>query len=286
MSGLVPYVVFVGVAGVVALVFVAFWENIVGLLTPLTAGYRRDLERAGIQVKAEELVFGIIGVAVMVWGLLMVLSRPNPLVGAIELVVCGVLAFYGTSVWVRGRIKKRLRLFNEQLEIALRLMSSGLRVGLGLRQALTTVVKEMPEPSRIEFGRVLGQTSIGVSIYDALDQLSGRMPSNELTMMSKAIRVQSQTGGNLGHVLEVLAETIKQRRKIGRKVRALTSEARASGYVITALPVFVGGFILVAEPHMRDSLIGTFVGRASLLGTFTLIAVGHILMNRMTDFEA
>ncbi len=283
---LTPYVIFLGVAGVVALVFVSLWERIVELLSPLTAGYRRDLERAGIQVKAEELVFGIIGFAVIMWGAILLLTHPNPLIGAAELLGCGVLAFYSASVWVQGRIKKRLRLFNEQLEIALRLMSSGLRVGLGLRQALTTVVQEMPEPARIEFGRVLGQTSIGVSIYDALDQLSGRMPSNELTMMAKAIRVQSQTGGNLGHVLEVLAETIKQRRKITRKVRALTSEARASGYVITALPIFVGGFILVAEPHMRGSLFGTLIGRLSLLGTFTLIAVGQLIMNRMTDFEA
>ena len=166
------------------------------------------------------------------------------------------------------------------------MMASGLRVGLGLRQAMVTVVQEQGEPARSEFARVLGQTTIGVSIYDALDQLAARMPGNEITMMVKAIRVQSQTGGNLARVLETLAETIKQRRRIQRKVRALTSEARASGWVITALPFFVGGFILVTQPHMRDSLLFTLTGRLCLAGVAFMATLGQFTMSKMADFDA
>lgn len=286
MSAFLPYIILVGAAGVVTLVFMAFWEQLLGLLTPLTERERRDLERAGMKMKAEELTFGMVGIAAAMWGLFVVLAHPAPVWGILALAASCLLSFYGAKNWVNGKISKRLRLFNEQLEVALRLISSGLRVGLGLRQSLTTVVKEMPDPARVEFGRVLSQTTIGVSIYDALDQLALRMPSNEMSMMSKAIRVQSQTGGNLGHVLEILAETIKQRRKVTRKVRALTSEARASGYVVTALPIVVGGFIIIFEPHMRGSLFGTFIGRMTLAGTATLIVIGQAIMNRMTDFEA
>ncbi|HTA40375.1 MAG TPA: type II secretion system F family protein, partial [Candidatus Acidoferrales bacterium] len=185
----------------------------------------------------------------------------------------------------KSRISKRLQLFNNQLEIALRLMTSGLRAGLGLRQALVVVVSEMPDPIRIEFNRVLSQTSIGVSVYDALDMLNQRMPSQEMLMMTKAIRIQSKTGGNLGRVLETLAETIKQRRRIDRKVATLTSEARASSYVMTGLPIFIGIFIIGFQPAMRDSLLGTFLGRVMLAGSMGLLVLGQLVMNAMSKVD-
>ena len=160
-------------------------------------------------------------------------------------------------------------------------MATGLRVGLGLRQSLIVVVSEMPDPLRSEFNRVLGQTSIGVSIYDALDQLGERMPGSEMLMMTRAIRIQSQTGGNLGRVLETLAETITQRRRIDRKVKALTSEARASSLVITILPLFVAGFILATQPNLRDALLGTTFGRLVMLLVAALLFVGNYVMRSM-----
>ena len=107
------------------------------------------------------------------------------------------------------RIARRLDAFITQLELALRLIAGGLRVGLGLRQALTIVIEELPDPARYEFLRVIGQTNIGVSILDAMDDLAERMPSNETLMMARVIRMQSQTGGDLARVLEQLAERSK-----------------------------------------------------------------------------
>jgi tight adherence protein B len=134
---------------------------------------------------------------------------------------------------------------------------------------------------RSEFNRVLGQTSIGVSIYDALDQLGERMPGSEMLMMTRAIRIQSQTGGNLGRVLETLAETITQRRRIDRKVLALTSEARASSLVITILPLFVAGFIFATQPSLRDALLNTTFGRLVMLVVAALLFLGNYVMRSM-----
>jgi len=262
-----------------------YWDQAIGLIAPFAAPYRTMLERAAIRTTEKDLAFRILVTSIALWFVVVIYYRPAAWISIVSLPASFALTFWLFGIWVKSRISRRLELFNNQLEIALRLMTSGLRAGLGLRQALVVVVSEMPDPIRIEFSRVLSQTSIGVSVYDALDQLNERMPSSEMLMMTKAIRLQSKTGGNLGKVLETLAETIKQRRRIDRKVKTLTSEARASSYVMTALPVFVGGFILIFEPAMRASLTGTFIGRLILLGAVGCLVVGQVVMNAMSRVE-
>jgi tight adherence protein B len=118
-----------------------------------------------------------------------------------------------------------------------------------------------------------------VSVYDALDNLAKRMPCNETMMMSRAIRIQSQTGGDLSKILEHLAETIKERRRIQRKIAALTAEGRASAGILSGLPPFLAGFISITEPQMGHALLFTMPGHVALgivcvlesLGVFTLM---------------
>lgn len=285
VAGYVPVIVFFGVAGAVGLAFFAFWDRVVGRIAGLTEPLRLTLERAAIHIKAEELAFIVLAAAVIPWGLLVVFLKPNILLGAALLALTSVLAFFGTRAWVRHRVAKRLGAFNTQLETTLRLIAGALRVGLGLRQSLVTVVQDMGDPTRIEFSRALSQTHIGVSIYDALDQLCERMPSSEMTMFTKALRVQSQTGGNLTRVLENLADTIKQRRRLARKIRALTSEAVTTKYIITSLPIVVGAFILIFEQDMRHGLLMTTLGRICLGVVLFLLALGWWLFDLLSRLD-
>ena len=280
-----PYAIFFGVSAAVALLFHTFWARITNVLTPYLTGYRRGLERAAMQVSSEQLLLGIVGAGVGLWLAYMVVVKPDLVRGLLVLPITMSLSVIGCKVWIDTRIRARLESFNQQLELVLRLISSGLRVGLGLRQAFVIVIEEMPDPARTEFRTVIGQTNIGIPIYDALDRLAERMPSSEIIMMVRAIRIQSQTGGNLGKVLDNLASTIKDRRRIARKVKALSAEARMSGYVITALPVLVGVFILVAEPHMRESLLSTKIGHVVMLIVVLLEGLGGFVLNRMMKFR-
>ncbi|MGH3849648.1 MAG: type II secretion system F family protein [Pseudonocardiaceae bacterium] len=277
--------IFFGVTTAVGIGLWAFWGRIVAYLGRFTEPYRTGLERAAIPIKSEELVIGILAASVIPWGLIMFVGRPSPLLGAALLIGLVLAAFLGCRGWINLKIAKRLNQFNNQLEIVLRLIAGAMKVGMGLRQALVMVVTDMPDPARIEFNRVLSQTTIGISIYDALDQLTLRMPSSEIIMMSRAIRLQSQTGGNLGKVLENLAETIKQRRRLERKVKALTSEAEASKYIITALPVMVGAFLLTFEPDMRAGLLFTTPGRFCAILAVILLGVGWWLFGRISRFD-
>jgi len=280
-----PYVVVFGVIGAVGYFSWSYWNQIVAIVAPFAEPYRTRLERAAIKTTAADLAFRILTIAVCSWGLFVFAMHPSSVVAVVALPIAFALSFYGFGIWVKTRIAKRLEKFNNQLEIALRLITSGLRAGLGLRQALVVVVSEMPDPIRVEFNRVLSQTSIGVSVYDALDQLNDRMPSQEMLMMTKAIRIQSKTGGNLGRTLEILAETIKQRRRIDRKVRTLTSEARASSWVMSGLPVFVLLIIMVFEPEMRDAMLTTLMGRLMLAASIGLLLLGQYWMSSMSRVE-
>jgi tight adherence protein B len=285
MGAYAPLFVFFGVAGAVGLAFFAFYDRLVSRIERFTEPLRLVLERAAIRIKAEQLAFGVLIAAVVPWGLLIIFLKPSILIGLLLLLVTSGLALFGTRAWVNYRVKKRLGAFNTQLETTLRLIAGALRVGLGLRQSLVTVVSDMADPTRVEFSRVLSQTHIGVSIYDALDQLAERMPSSEMLMFTRALRVQSQTGGNLTRVLENLADTIKQRRRLARKIRALTSEAVTTKYIITGLPIGVGAFIMIFEADMRHGLLMTTVGRVCLGVVFGLLAVGWWLFDRLSQLD-
>lgn len=284
MAGVTPFIL-LGVAGVVVLGCLAFWNRVVSYVAVKMEPSRVLLERAAIPIKAEELAMMVIGFAIIPWILLLAFIKPQPAFGVLMLVGTSVLAFVGTRGYIEHRIGKRLAHFNNQLEIVLRLITGALRVGLGLRQALLQVVADMPDPARIEFSRVLSQTQIGVSIYDALDQLTDRMPSGEIMMMTRSIRINSTTGGNLGKVLENLAETIKQRRKLNRKIAAMTAEAKFTKYIISALPIGVGIFIMSFQPAMREGLLDTLIGRICLCVVAGLITLGWIWFGALSRLD-
>jgi tight adherence protein B len=280
-----PYLIVAAVASAVGYFGWKSWDTLVRFVAPFTEPFQSRLERAGIRTEPTDLAFRILAIAIVAWGVYIYFIRPPAWLALIALPLSFTITFYGTGSWIKLKTGQRLAKFNDQLEVALRLMTSGLRAGLGLRQAMIVVVSEMPDPIRVEFNRVLNQTSIGVSLYDALDQFNDRMPSPEMLMLTRSIRIQSKTGGNLGRTLETLAETIKQRRRIDRKVRAVTSEARFSSYIIAALPLLPLVTILLFEPEMRGDLLGTWFGRVILIVTFCLDALALYIMASMAKVD-
>ncbi len=244
-----------------------------------------ELDRAGITQSLQQVFAGTAFAAALIWLLLVLVMHPALLLAVVLLPASGGAALLGLRMLVKMKVRKRLEQFSTQLEVALRLISSGVRIGLGLRQALAMVIDEMPDPARHEFLRVIGHTNIGISVYDALDSLAKRMPSNETVMMSRAIRIQSQTGGDLGKILEHLANTIKERRRIQRKIRALTAEGRASAGILSALPPFLGVFIFLTEPSMGQSLVFTAPGHVALLLVVVLETLGVITLMKMLKVD-
>lgn len=243
------------------------------------------LDRAGIRQSPAELAFASGGAAGLLWLLAIFALRPAPMEAVLLLLLLAAAGAGGLWVYLNIRLARRRDAFVQQLELALRLVSSGVRIGLGLRQALTIVTEEMPDPARYEYLRILGQTNIGVSVYDAIDGLAERMPGSETLMMARAIRIQSQTGGDLSTILEHLANTIKERRRIQRKISALTAEGRASAAILAALPPFLSVFISISEPAMGHALFFTFAGHIALGIVAVLETLGVLTLLKMLKVD-
>lgn len=259
-----PVAIFAGALGVAGLVFFSFWDPLYKRVLREVTGASSLLSRAGVREKPEAIATRLVLAVVALWAILVLLLHPSLVIGMLLLPFCAILIGAAAVFGLNYLCKRRLALFVDQLEVTLRLMASSIRVGLGLQQALAAVVREMAEPTRSEFTRMIGQSNIGVSLIDALDDLAERMPAPESYMLARVIRIQSHTGGNLSRILEQLASTIKERRRLKRKVSALTSEGRISALVLELLPLVLGAFIIASQRDMTQALFTTTPGHITL----------------------
>jgi tight adherence protein B len=259
-----PIVVIGCMLGAIACLIAYFWIPIGTRVVAFGNGFRTDLELAGMRIEPQRYGFTSIGIGAAAWTLSILLLRPGLLFGLVLLALWGGLTIYGAGWYVKHRRKRRIAQFQDQLEQALRTLAGGVRVGLGIRQAFVMTAEESRNPIKMEFTRVVGLNNVGVSILDAFDQMATRMTNPETAMLARVLRVQSQTGGNLGGILSGLADTIRDRRRLLRRVSAITAQGRATGWLLGLLPVALGAFLVVAEPTLREAMLFTPVGQLFL----------------------
>lgn len=243
----------------------------------------RDLARADIKFKVGEYI-GMIAIAVIGLGTIAFLMGDyNPISFLIGAVIGGVIP----GIIVKRQQAARLVKFNAQLPDMLSLSVNGLRAGYSTMQALESVSKEMPSPMSDEFKRVVQEIQIGVPMETALENLVRRIPSEDLDFVVTAINVQREVGGNLSEILETIAYTIRERIKIKGEVRVLTSQVRASGTILSLIPVGVGLFIWFSSPDYMDPIVekGTvciMIFAGVVLG---LIGLGYFVMMKIADIK-
>jgi tight adherence protein B len=253
---IVPITIIVCLLAAGAFVAVSFREPITARVVTYGNSFRAGLELAGMRTEPQTYALEMIGIGAAVWTALIVLLRPGLVFGFVLLVLCGAMTIYLSGWYVRYRRKRRIATFQDQLEQALRT--------LGIRQAFIMTAQESREPVKSEFTRVVGLSNVGVSILDAFDTMAARMTNPETAMLARVLRVQSATGGNLGSVLVGLANSIRDRRRLMRRVSAITAQGRATGWLLGLLPVALGGFLVVAEPSLRQAMLFTLVGQVLL----------------------
>ena len=182
------------------------------------------------------------------------------------------------------RDKTRLK-FTDQLVDALMIMSSSFKGGLSLIQAMEAVVDEMPDPINREFGIVLGENKMGVSIEDALYHLYNRTPSVALQQMITAILLARETGGNLPVIFSRIVLNIRETKKIQQNIETLTLQGKIQGVVMTLLPIAFGFVVYSTNPRMIQTMISADFGRALLIYAAISWTIGAFLIWKISNFK-
>ena len=191
----------------------------------------------------------------------------------------------GESPLARYLDAKRRAAFNEQLPEALATMTNALRAGFSLSQAFDSVVEQGDAPMSEEFAVLQRQLRVGMPFEDALESLSRRVGSDDLTLVTTAILVSRKTGGNVTEIFDRISETIRGRQKVARKVKSLTAQGRLQGVIVSAMPVFLGVAMTLVKPKMMIPFLTSPAGVLAVLGMFALIAVGWLMIRRIVRID-
>ena len=187
-------------------------------------------------------------------------------------------------VYLRSRQAKRKRQFTEQIPDVLTMLVGSLRAGHGMSQALGVLVDQLPPPASVEFRRVTRAISLGVPTQRALNDMADRVGSDDLDLVVTAINVQFELGGNLTQTLETIAETVRDRIRMKRQIRVLTSQQRLTGYILALLPVGLAVVLNLLNPEFMRPLFERRFLWFPILGLLMVIA-GFLVIRRIVDIE-
>ncbi|MEL6218944.1 MAG: type II secretion system F family protein [Pseudomonadota bacterium] len=203
----------------------------------------------------------------------------------VRIIVALLLGYGSLFLWLRDKARKRIKLFEEQLPDALDLMVRSLRVGHPMTASVGIVAREMPDPLGTEFGLVADEATYGMDINKALERTADRMPVADLRFLAIAMNIQSTSGGNLAEVLEGLSKVIRARFKLFRKVKAITAEARWSGWFLSIFPVLALLMVQVVQPTYYDDVSDHPLFFPGTILTFVLLVINVIFMRILVNIK-
>ncbi|QNO27204.1 type II secretion system F family protein [Sphingopyxis sp. OPL5] len=241
----------------------------------------KRLRRTGKSWTVSQYMMASMALFVVVAGLLLLIRSPFPLAALI-----GVIAALGLPYFVINRlIKKRVAKFNTRFPDAIDLLVRGLKSGLPVTETFQVVSQELPGPVGEEFKGVVERIRIGNTMEAALQESAEMLGTPEFQFFCITIAIQRETGGNLAETLANLSDVLRKRAQMKLKIRAMSSEAKASAYIVGALPFFVFGIVYSMNPEYLQGFF--FEERLIItgLGGLVWMSLGAFIMSRMISFE-
>lgn len=187
--------------------------------------------------------------------------------------------------WLSTRAKKRSQEFDRQLPDLLDTLASSLKAGHTINHGMKVIVEDGQEPAATEFKRALADTGLGKPLDVGLAEMAARIRSQEFTFVLNAIAIQQEVGGSLADLLTTVAETVRSRQRFRAKIRGLTAMGRMSAYVLIALPfVSAIGLTLLRRDYM-EPLFTTSTGRIMVIAGLIGLAIGAVILKKLTSFR-
>lgn len=181
--------------------------------------------------------------------------------------------------------KRRHKLFGIQLPEALELITRSLKAGHPVPVAIAMVAREMPDPIGSEFGMVADEVTYGSDLVSALHAMYSRVGHEDLPLFVTAVSIQNTSGGNLREILDGLSAVIRERGKLRRKVRSISTEGRMSAYILTAVPALLGAGMMVLMPQFYQEVWDVPLTWYLLAGSIGWLMLGNFIMFKMASFR-
>ena len=218
-------------------------------------------------------------------GLTVLMLWPNVLLslgagGAMLILTWIVIRIFLRSLW-ESHCDKVVA----QLVEALTIMCNSLKVGLGLTQAMDRVIKGYPGPLAKEFRLALNKIQLGQSVEEALTEMGERINRPDIDMLVTAINILKETGGNLAETFYVMADTLRERQKMDKKIKALTAQGKMQAKIISSIPFLLIGIFYVMDKEYISPLLFKPLGWVCLGTVVVLVALGAIMMKKMIEIK-
>jgi tight adherence protein B len=220
-------------------------------------------------------------VAVVVFALILLTG-----LGALPAAGFGIAVGLFLPHWyVNFRRRRYFKRFTANLADAVDIVVRGVKVGLPLSECFKIVAREARSPVKEEFKVIVEDQLVGVPLADATERLTDRVPVAEARFFSIVIAIQSRSGGSLAETLGNLSKVLRDRQKMFDKIKALSSESKASAYIISSLPMLVVGALAVLSPSYIALLVTEPTGHIVLAVCALLMIAGTLVMRKMINFD-
>lgn len=261
---------------------IEFLDNLIKRFIPRQEMLLLRIERAGMSFSIGVYILSCLLLGAGAMFLALSLWSATPLTAGLFGITMGLSLPHMFLGW---RISRRQVRFIENFPDAIDLMVRGLRAGLPIGESIRTAGQEIPDPVGIELRRITDGVRIGRQMDDVLYEAARRINLQEFDFFTIALSIQSETGGNLAETLNNLSEVLRGRRQLKRKIRALSSEAKASAYIIGSLPFIMALLIYLVNQEYIVGLFNDPRGQAMIGFGLFMIFAGAAVMFKMVKFE-
>jgi tight adherence protein B len=256
-------------------------EGYASTLIPKPALLRKRLDQTGKNITLGKYATICLGIVFTLTFLLAIRGAPILLA-----LLVGMFFGIGGPHWFIGKmIKRRIAKFTVNFPDAIELMVRGLRSGLPITETLGIVASELPGPVGMEFRTVSDKMKIGRTMEAALQETADRLGTPEFQFFVITLAIQRETGGNLAETLSNLADVLRKRSQMKLKIKAMSSESKASAYIVGSLPFIVFGLVYMMNPHY---MAGFFIDQRLMvagIGGLCWMGIGVFIMAKMVNFE-
>jgi tight adherence protein B len=256
-------------------------EGYASTLIPRPALLRQRLEQTGKEISLGKYAAVCLGIIALVTIGLKIRGAPF-LLSLLVGIFCGV----GIPHFAIGQmIKRRISKFTTNFPDAIELMVRGLRSGLPITETLGIVASEIPGPVGIEFRMVSDKMKIGRTMEAGLQETADRLGTPEFQFFVITLAIQRETGGNLAETLSNLADVLRKRAQMKLKIRAMSSESKASAYIVGSLPFVVFTLVWMINPHYMQGFFSDQRLMVAGIGGIVWMGIGGLIMAKMVNFE-